>query len=279
MFGDIVKVTPSSKVVGDMALAMVSSGLTRADVEDPNREVSFPDSVVGFFAGDLGQPPGGFPQALQQKVLKGRTPITKRPGSYLTDVDIEDERQAAAKATDMEIDDRRLASYLMYPKVFTEFAKTQDKYGPTAVLPTPVYFYGLSEGQELLVDLEKGKTLVLQYLGRAETDPKGMVRVFFDLNGQPRTILVPDRFKVGEVVLRAKAAPGDAKQVGAPMPGVISTLAIKQGQKVTAGDVLLSIEAMKMETAIHAEADGVIAEVLVKPGDQIDAKDLLVRFE
>jgi pyruvate carboxylase len=279
MFGDIVKVTPSSKVVGDMALAMVSSGLTRADVEDPNREVSFPDSVVGFFAGDLGQPPGGFPQALQKKVLKGREPITERPGSYLKEVDLEVERKAAAEATDMEIDDKRLASYLMYPKVFTDFSKTQDRYGPTEVLPTPVYFYGLVEGQELLVDIEKGKTLVLQYLGRAETDLKGMVRVFFDLNGQPRTILVPDRFKVGEVVLRPKAVPGDAKQVGAPMPGVISTLAVKQGQTVTAGDVLLSIEAMKMETAIHAEANGVIAEVLVKPGDQIDAKDLLVRFE
>jgi len=279
MFGDIVKVTPSSKVVGDMALAMVSSGLTRADVEDPNRDVSFPDSVVGFFAGDLGQPPGGFPKALQKKVLKGREPITERPGSYLKDVDLEAERKIASDATGLEIDDKRLASYLMYPKVFTDFTKTQDKYGPTEVLPSSVYFYGLVEGQELLIDIEKGKTLVLQYLGRAETDLKGMVRVFFDLNGQPRTISVPDRLKVGEVKLRAKAALGDAKQVGAPMPGVISGLAVKQGQQVFAGDVLCSIEAMKMETAIHAEADGVIAEVLVKPGDQIDAKDLLIRFE
>jgi len=147
------------------------------------------------------------------------------------------------------------------------------------VLPTPVYFYGLEDGEELFIDLEKGKTLVLQYLGRAETNDKGMVRVFFDLNGQPRTITVPDRLKAGEIVARPKAALGDAKQIGAPMPGVISTLAVKAGQPVVAGDVLLSIEAMKMETAIHAETDGVVAEVLVKPGDQIDAKDLLVRFE
>ena len=279
MFGDIVKVTPSSKVVGDMALAMVSSGLTRADVEDPARDVAFPDSVVGFFAGDLGQPPGGFPTALQKKVLKGRQPITDRPGSYLADVDLEAERAKAAEATGQPVDDFRLASYLMYPKVFTDFAKTQDQYGPTEVLPTPVYFYGLEQGEELLVDIETGKTLVLQYLGRAETNEKGMVRVFFDLNGQPRTITVPDRLKAGEIVARPKAALGDAKQVGAPMPGVISTLAVKPGQAVVAGDVLLSIEAMKMETAIHADADGVIAEVLVKPGDQIDAKDLLVRFE
>jgi len=167
----------------------------------------------------------------------------------------------------------------MYAKIFTDFTRTQDKYGPTEALPTPVYFYGLEQGEELLVDIEKGKTLVLQYLGRAETNEKGQVRVFFDLNGQPRTITVPDRLKAGEIVVRAKAALGAAKQVGAPMPGVISSLAVKVGQKIAAGDVLCSIEAMKMETAIHAEADGVVAEVTVKPGDQIDAKDLLVRFE
>jgi len=167
----------------------------------------------------------------------------------------------------------------MYPKVYGDFLKTQDKYGPTAVLPTAVYFYGLEQGQEIFAEIERGKTMVINYLGRAETNEKGQVRVFFDLNGQPRTITVPDRLKVGEVQVRAKAALGDAKQVGAPMPGVISGLQVKVGDKVSAGDVLLSIEAMKMETAIHAELDGVVAEVTVKPGDQIDSKDLLVRFE
>ena len=280
MFGDIVKVTPSSKVVGDMALAMVSSGLTRKEVEDPAREVAFPDSVVGFFAGELGQPPGGFPEKLQKKVLKGRPPMTDRPGSYLADVDLEAERSKAAEAgAGLAIDDLRLASYLMYPKVFAEFARTQDRYGPTEVLPTPVYFYGLTPGEELFVELEKGKTMVLQYLGRAETNEQGMVRVFFDLNGQPRSVSVPDRLKVGDIKARAKAANDDPRQVGAPMPGVISSLAVAPGQRVTAGDVLCSIEAMKMETAIHADADGTVAEVLIKPGDQIDAKDLLVRFE
>jgi pyruvate carboxylase len=279
MFGDIVKVTPSSKVVGDMALAMVSAGLTRADVEDPSRDIAFPDSVVGFFAGDLGQPPGGFPPALQKKVLKGKKALTARPGSYLKDVDLEVERAKIAKEAGEDIDDKRLASYLMYPKVFSDFLKSQDRYGPTAALSTPVYFYGLKEGEELFIDIEKGKTLVLTYQGRAETNEKGEVRVFFDLNGQPRTIIVPDRLKVGDIKVRAKAALGDAKQIGAPMPGVISSLGIKVGDKVVAGDVLLSIEAMKMETAIHAESDGVVAEVTVRPGDQIDAKDLLVRFE
>ena len=279
MFGDIVKVTPSSKVVGDMALAMVSSDLTRADVEDLDREVSFPDSVVGFFAGDLGQPPGGFPEALQNKVLKGKTPLTERPGSYLGAVDLEAERAKVAKELDMEIDDFQLASYLMYPKVFTDFIKAQDRYGPTSVLPTPVYFYGLEAGSDLMVDLAKGVTLVIRLQGTSETNEKGMVRVFFELNGQPRTIAVPNRLKVGEIISRPKAEAENSKHVGAPMPGVISTVAVKVGQHVTAGDVLLSIEAMKMETAIHADAEGVIAEVTVKPGDQIDAKDLLIRFE
>jgi pyruvate carboxylase len=279
MFGDIVKVTPSSKVVGDMALAMVSAGLSRAEVEDPARDIAFPDSVVGFFAGDLGQPPGGFPPALQKKVLKGRKPLTDRPGSYLKDVDLDEERARIEKETGTTIDDKRLASSLMYPKVFLDFMKTQDKYGPTGVLPTPVKYYGLEQGEEILIDIERGKTLVLQYLGRAETNEKGQVRVFFDLNGQPRTITVPDRNKIGDVQVRAKAVLGDIKQVGAPMPGVISGLGVKVGDRVVAGDVLLSIEAMKMETAIHAEADGVVADVTVKPGDQIDAKDLLVRFE
>ncbi|QYO76489.1 pyruvate carboxylase [Devosia salina] len=279
MFGDIVKVTPSSKVVGDMALAMVSAGITRADVENPDKDIAFPDSVVGFFAGDLGQPPGGFPQALQKKVLKGKQALTERPGSYLKDVDLEAERKKIAEEVGQPVDDYRLASYLMYPKVYSDFEKTQDRYGPTEVLPTPVYFYGLNEGDELLVDIEKGKTLVVTYQGRAPTNEKGEVRCFFDLNGQPRTIVVPDRLKAGDVKVRAKAAAGDPKQVGAPMPGVISTLAVKEGQVVKAGDVLCSIEAMKMETAIHAEADGTVAELLIKPGDQIDAKDLLVRLE
>ena len=279
MFGDIVKVTPSSKVVGDMALAMVSSNLTRNDVENPDKEIAFPDSVVGFFAGDLGQPPGGFPEKLQKKVLKGKVAMTERPGAYLKPADLAAEREKAEEAAGGELDDFRLASYLMYPKVFTEFAKAQDTYGPTEVLPTPVYFYGLQPSDEIMVELERGKTMVVQYLGRSETDEKGRVKVFFDLNGQPRTIVVPDRLKSGDIAVRPKAVQDDPKQVGAPMPGVVSTLAVAAGQRVEAGDVLVSIEAMKMETAIHAEIGGAVAEVFVRPGDQIDAKDLLIRLE
>ncbi|MBU1174745.1 MAG: pyruvate carboxylase [Alphaproteobacteria bacterium] len=279
MFGDIVKVTPSSKVVGDMALSMVSSGITRTEVEDPGREVSFPDSVVDFFMGGLGQPPGGFPKDLQKKVLKGKTPHTERPGKHLEPLDIEAEREKISTELGHEVDDYRLASYLMYPKVFMDFMKTQDMYGPTEILPTPVFFYGLETGTELAVDLAPGVTFVAQYEARSEPNDKGMVRMFYELNGQPRAVSVPDRSRAATIAQRAKADPSDPKQVGAPMPGVVSTLAVKTGQKVVAGDVLLSIEAMKMETALHAEADGTIAEVTVRIGDGIDAKDLLVRFE
>jgi pyruvate carboxylase len=168
----------------------------------------------------------------------------------------------------------------MYPKVFTDFAHAQAMYGPVSSLPTKVYFYGLEQEEEVFAELEKGKTLVIRCLAVGETDEKGMVTVFFELNGQPRRIKVPDRAHgaTGSAVTRRKAEPGNEAHVGAPMPGVISTIGVIAGQEVKAGDVLVSIEAMKMETAIHAERDGTIAEVAVKAGDQIDAKDLLVVY-
>ncbi|WJS03189.1 pyruvate carboxylase [Roseibium aggregatum] len=280
MFGDIVKVTPSSKVVGDMALMMVSQGLSVAEVEDPAKDVAFPDSVVKMLHGDLGQSPGGWPEALQKKVLKGETPITVRPGSLLKDADLDAERKTVSDKTGHGISNTELASYLMYPKVFTDFDKAQQQYGPTSVLPTPVYFYGLEPGDEISVDLEAGKTLVIRCQAIGETDEKGEKKVFFELNGQPRNVKVPDRAHgaTGAAAMR-KAEDGNAAHVGAPMPGVISTVAVTAGQDVTAGDVLVSIEAMKMETALHAERDGKVKEVLVSPGSQIDAKDLLVVFE
>ncbi len=279
MFGDIVKVTPSSKVVGDMALMMVSQDLSVADVEDPERDVSFPDSVVSMMRGDLGQSPGGWPKDLQEKILKGEEPYTERPGALLEDADLDAARGEVEAAIERQVNDLEFASYLMYPKVFTDFALAEQTYGPVSALPTPAYFYGLPAGDELFVDIEKGKTLVIRNLAIGEADEKGMVTVFFELNGQPRRIKVPDRAHGASAsAQRRKADAGNDAQIGAPMPGVVSTVAVAAGQEVKAGDVLLSIEAMKMETAIHAERDGVLAEVLVTAGDQIDAKDLLVVY-
>ncbi|MCB5202257.1 pyruvate carboxylase [Neorhizobium sp. T786] len=279
MFGDIVKVTPSSKVVGDMALMMVSQELTVADVENPEKDIAFPESVVSMLKGDLGQPPGGWPKDLQKKALKGDKPYTAVPGSLLPPADLDAERKEVETKLERSVSDFEFASYLMYPKVFTDFAQAIETYGPVSVLPTHAYFYGMADGEELFADIERGKTLVIVNQAASGTDAKGMVTVFFELNGQPRRIKVPDRAHgaTGGAV-RPKVDGSNPNHLGAPMPGVISTVAVSAGQSVKAGDVLLSIEAMKMETALHAERDGTVAEILVRAGDQIDAKDLLLVY-
>ncbi len=280
MFGDIVKVTPSSKVVGDMALMMVSQDLSVADVKNPDKDIAFPDSVVSMMRGDLGQPPKGWPKDIQKKVLKDEKPFTERPGALLKPADLDAERKEIEAKLERKISDQEFASYLMYPKVFTDFAVTHETYGPTSVLPTHVYFYGLAQEEEVFLDIERGKTLVVRNQAVGEADEKGMCTVFFEMNGQPRRVKVPDRTRAGSGAgVRRKAELGNDKHVGAPMPGIVSTVGIATGQKVNAGDVLLSIEAMKMETALRAERDGTIAEVLVRAGDQIDAKDLLIVYE
>ena len=279
MFGDIPKVTPSSKVVGDMALAMVSAGQTRADVEGPG-EVAFPDSVVDFFKGGLGQPPGGFPEALQKKVLKGEAPLTKRPGEGMPPVDLEAVRAEVSKELEgFKVDDEDLCGYLMYPKVFLDYMGRHRDYGPVRVLPTLTYFYGMEAGDEIAIDLEAGKTLVVRLQTVSAPNEDGEVKVFFELNGQPRVIRVPDRSLAASSRAHPKAEAGNPAHVAAPMPGVIATVNVAEGQTVEAGDVLMTIEAMKMETAIHAETGGVVKRVVTPAGSQVDAKDLLVEFE
>lgn len=279
MFGDIVKVTPSSKVVGDMALMMVSQDLKIEDVENPNKDIAFPDSVVSMMRGDLGQPEGGWPSNLQKKILKGETPFTVRPGSLLKDANLDDEKQQIEETLKYQLSDCEFASYLMYPKIFTDFAHATNLYGPVSVLPTPIYFYGLNQAEEILVEIEKGKSLVIRNLAIGETDENGMVTVFFELNGQPRPIKVPNRLHTGSVKTRLKIEGGNPNQIGAPMPGIVSQLLVKTGDEVKSGDVLLSIEAMKMETVLHAEKAGIVNQIYVKIGDQIDAKDLLIVIE
>ena len=219
------------------------------------------------------------PKGLYEKALKGEKAYTVRPGSLLKAADLKATRKDAEEKVGRKLSELEFASYLMYPKVFSDFAAAQEQYGPVSVLPTPSYFYGMAVEDEILVDIEKGKTLVVRCLGIGDVDEKGMVTVFFELNGQPRRVKVPDRAHGAlSGKARRKAEPGNDTHVAAPMPGVVSTLAVSQGQTVKAGDILLSIEAMKMETAMHAERDGTIAEVLVRTGDQIDAKDLLVVY-
>ena len=280
MFGDIVKVTPSSKVVGDMALMMVSQGLTRADFEDPDKEVAFPESVVEMMRGNLGQPPGGFPKGIQKKVLKGEKPITDRPGLHSAPVDLEQTRAGLSKELQgFKVDDEDLNGYLMYPKVFLDYMGRHRIYGPVRTLPTSAYFYGMEPGDELSAEIDPGVTLEIRCQAVGETNEEGDARVFFELNGQPRVIRVKDRHSSAASVVRTKAEPSDPGHVGAPMPGVVATVAVKPGAKVKQGDLLLTIEAMKMETGIHAERNATVTAVHVTPGAQIDAKDLLIELD
>ncbi|WP_378945468.1 pyruvate carboxylase [Paracoccus sp. R86501] len=280
MFGDIVKVTPSSKVVGDMALMMVAQNLTPEQVIDPAVDVSFPDSVVNMMRGNLGQPPGGWPQAIQAKILKGEQPFTDRPGAHLEPVDLEAVRAKLSEELDGKvIDDEDLNGYLMYPKVFTDYMARHETYGPVRTLPTRNFFYGMEPGQEISVEIDPGKTLEIRLLTLGETDEKGEMKVFFELNGQPRQVRIPNRKATGTAAARPKADPANAGHVGAPMPGVVASVGAVAGAKVSQGDLLLTIEAMKMETGLHADRDGIIKVVHVTPGQQIDAKDLLVEIE
>ncbi len=279
MFGDIIKVTPTSKVVGDMAITMVTSGLTREAVLDPAVEIAFPDSVVRLFHGDLGQPVGGFPPDLQKKVLGGKAPLTVRPGELLPPADLPAERKRAETKIGRAITEFELASHLMYPKVFADYAADRSAYGDVSALPTAVFFYGMESGQEINIDLERGKTLIVRYVTTSDPHEDGTRTVFFELNGQPRPIRVADRSQVAKRPPRRQAEPENAGHVGAPMPGTIVTVPVHAGQALQRGDALLTLEAMKMETTVRAERDGVIKEVLARPGMQVDTKDLLMVFE
>jgi pyruvate carboxylase len=279
MFGDIVKVTPSSKVVGDMALLMVTSGISKEKVLDPQAEIAFPESVVQLFRGDLGQPYGGFPEALQRKVLKGAKPLAQRPGAALPATDLAAERERIQQKLSRPVTDDDVASYLMYPKVWLDYINERVQYGDVSILPTPVFFYGMEPGQEISVDLERGKTLIVRYVATSEAHEDGARTVFFELNGQPRSVRVADRSQVAKRPPQRKAELGNTKHVGAPMPGVVATVSVNVGQKVARGDLLVTLEAMKMETAVRAESDGEVAEVLARPKMRVDAKDLLVVFK
>lgn len=278
LFGDIVKVTPTSKVVGDMALLMVANDLSPADVLDPARDIAFPDSVIALFKGEMGFPADGFPAALQAKVLKGEAPLAGRAGALLPPADLAAVRAKAEKTVGRQLSDCDLASYLMYPKVFTDFAAHQSHYGDVSVLPTPVFFYGMAENSEINVALRPGKALVIDLHGRTDHDEEGCAKLFFDLNGQPRTLTVDKAGHQAARKRRLKAEDGNAGHVAAPMPGTVTTVAVQVGQKVRKGSPLLSLEAMKMETALTAERDATVLKVHVAPGELVEPKDLLIEL-
>jgi pyruvate carboxylase len=276
IFGDIPKVTPSSKVVGDMAILMVTSGLSIDNLENSEAEIAFPESVVQFFRGDMGQPPGGFPKELQQKILKGQEPLQGRPGDHMEPIDLGASRKGVEETLGRPISDAELASFLMYPHVFTEYGHHQNEFGDISILPSPVYFYGMDPADEFTIEIFPGRHVIIRYIAVSDPHEEGQRSVFFEVNGEPRSVKVEDRqMAQGRPTLR-KAEPGNPSHVGSPMPGLVVTISVSVGDAVERGDPLLSIEAMKMETAVRAERDGVIQEILSAPGTQVDAKDLLI---
>jgi pyruvate carboxylase len=278
LFGDIIKVTPTSKVVGDMALFMVANNLRSADILDGSRELAFPESVVEFFEGRLGPPPGGFPEELQKRVLRGKRPLEGRPGASLPPADFAAARQELERQANRAVSDREVVSYLLYPRVLPDFLAHQARYSDTSVLPTPVFFHGMQPNEEVAIDIERGKTLIVKLLTVGDPRSDGTRIVFFELNGQPREVVVQDRTLTRQLPARQKAERGNPLHVGAPMPGVVVRVAVSAGQRVQSGQRLFTLEAMKMETTIHAEREGTVAEVLVQPGGQVEAGDLLLRW-
>ena len=279
MFGDIVKVTPSSKVVGDMALFMVQNQLTEEDLYEKGDTLSFPDSVVSFFEGQLGQPVGGFPEKLQKIILKGRQAITVRPGQLAPAVDFEKVRNELAEKVGFTPKDEQVLSYLMYPQVFLDYCKAYDQFGEVKLLDTPTFFYGMRLGEKINVEIEKGKVLIIRLDEIGEADEEGNRILFFNLNGQRREIVVNDKSIQSTIVHRKKAEPTDKNQYGATMSGSVLQVLVKKGDHVKKGDVLMITEAMKMETAIEARFDGVVDHLYVHPGETIQSGDLLIELK
>jgi pyruvate carboxylase len=279
LFGDIVKVTPSSKVVGDMAMFLISRGIKPADVLnlEPG-SIPFPASVIDMLLGNLGQPTGGWPKRLQKVVLGHRKPIRGRPGAGLKPLNLEKIRADLSSKLKHEASQDDLYSHLMYPEVFAEYAKFSRDYSDVAVLPTPAFFYGLKPGEEISVDIEEGKTLFIKFIHLGNVDKDGRRALTFELNGMTREVTITDRAVQPKTKARLKADPADPMQVGAPIPGLITSLAVSVGSKVVKGDKLLTLEAMKMQSTLYASGDGTVDAIYAQIGETVESKDLLVKL-
>ncbi len=278
LFGDVVKVTPSSKIVGDMALFMVQNELNEEDVLTKGSVLDFPDSVVEFFEGYLGQPYGGFPEELQRVILKDKKPITVRPGELLEPVDFDELKKKLAAEIGRTPTEFDVLAYALYPKVFVDYTKKVDMFGDISVLDTPTFFYGLRLGEEIEVEIEKGKTLIVKLISVGQPQVDGTRIVYFELNGQPREIVVKDESIKATVTAKIKADPGNEDHIAATMPGTVIKLLVEKGEKVTRGDHLIITEAMKMETTVQAPYTGIVKDIYVKNGEAIQTGDLLIEL-
>ena len=280
-FGDIVKVTPSSKVVGDMAIFLLTHDMTMEQFArlGPDHTLTLPASVIDMFMGSLGEPDGGWPKKLQETILRGAKPNRGRPGAHLPKADLEEVAATIEKKLGRRPAGDEVLSYLMYPEVFLKFAKARQTWGDVDVLPTPQFYYGMERGQDIAVTLEPGKALAVKFQTVGEPHPDGTRTVFFELNGQPREVSVRDRGLEVKVKARRKADPAQPGEIGAPIPGVVSIVAVELGQTVRKDDRLLVMEAMKMQSTVYAPAGGKVKELLVQPGQHVEAKELLLAIE
>ncbi len=280
-FGDIVKVTPSSKVVGDMAIFLVNHNMTMEQFGrlTADHSLTLPTSVIEMFQGSLGEPEGGWPKQLQKIILRGSKPQRGRPGANLPKVDLDETAAVVEKRTGRKPSRDEVLSYLMYPEVFVKFARAHQSYGDVEVLPTPQFYFGMQRGDSVAVELEPGKTLVVKFQTVGEPHPDGTRTVFFELNGQPREVGVRDRSLEAKEQAKPKADPNVPGQIGAPIPGVVSTVAVELNQKIEKGDRLLVMEAMKMQSTVYAPLGGTVKQLLVQPGQHVEAKDLLLAIE
>ena len=279
MFGDLVKVTPSSKVVGDMALFMVQNNLTEQEIYNRGEQIDFPDSVVQFFKGYLGQPYGGFPERLRGIILKGKDYITVRPGELLPPVDFAETEEDLNKQLGRIVSHCDILSYIMYPQVFIEMDTHQNEYGDVSVLDSPTFFYGMRLGEKIAVEIEQGKTLIIKLMSVSELQPDGNRIIYFELNGLPREVTVRDLSAKTTVQKRQKAEKNNPKHIGATMPGKVLKITVSMGDKIKKGEYLMVTEAMKMETTIQASYDATVKDIYVKEGDIIETNDLLIEFE
>lgn len=278
MFGDIVKVTPSSKVVGDMALFMVQNDLTEEEVLLRGDKIDFPDSVIELFEGYLGQPVGGFPEQLQKVILKGKSPITVRPGELLEDVDFVTLRTKLKQEIGEEPTDHDVTSYALYPKVFTDYAKIVHQFGDISVLDTPTFFYGMYLGEEKEIEIETGKTLIVKLTSIGHPQADGTRILNFELNGQPRDVIIKDESIKSVVNTKVKADPKNENHIAATMPGTVIKVIVEKGDKVKRGDHLMITEAMKMETTVQSPFEGTVKAINVQNGEAISVGDLLVEL-
>lgn len=277
MLGDIVKVTPSSKMVGDLAIFMVQNELTPENIVERGEALTFPDSVVSYFKGMMGQPAWGFPEDLQKVVLKGEEPITCRPGELLDPVDFDKVRDEMSAFMDpSEITMRNLLSYCLYPKVYEDFCRHRQEYGYIMRMGSHVFFKGMALGETNKINIEDGKTLVIKYLGLGDLNEDGTRNVHFELNGMRRDVAVPDKQAQSTAHHVTLADPEDKSQVGASIPGMVSKIAVKVGDKVEENQVLAVIEAMKMETSVVARMAGTVEEILIKEGGSVKAGELFM---